>query len=100
VSRELIPVRGRCYLARRAGIPDPKPFLVVSGNRRNQALTSVLAVRITTAAKRPPPSIAELGAVTPNTMRRVERGLPAPSAWPGDSSGPERATQLQQQSPG
>lgn len=38
-----------------------KPMLIVSNNRRNEALPSVLAVRITSALKPTLPTIVELG---------------------------------------
>ncbi|HEX9712424.1 MAG TPA: type II toxin-antitoxin system PemK/MazF family toxin [Actinomycetota bacterium] len=38
-----------------------KPMLIVSNNRRNEVLPSVLAVRITTAPKPSLPTIVELG---------------------------------------
>lgn len=41
------PARGRVYWAEVSGI-GRKPWLVVSNNRRNRSLQSVLAVRITT----------------------------------------------------
>lgn len=51
-------VRGRVYMADIG--PGPKPWLVVSNNRRNRQLDTCLAVRITTSAKPPIPSIVEL----------------------------------------
>lgn len=42
------------------GLDEPKLVLVVSNNRRNERLGSVLAVRLTTSAKPPLPSIVEL----------------------------------------
>lgn len=54
----MIPIRGRVY---RADIGyGLKPFLVVSNNRRNRALDSSLAVRLTTTAKPEMPSIIRL----------------------------------------
>jgi mRNA interferase MazF len=44
------PARGQVYWADVAGI-GRKPWLIVSNNRRNQNLPSVLAVRITTTGK-------------------------------------------------
>ena len=99
-------VRGRVYAAVLSGLDDlgRKPYLVVSNNRRNAALVSVLAVRLTTSPKPALPSIiesgpgdpvagrvlcddlvelwpdevrADLGALTPETMRRVNAGLRA-----------------------
>lgn len=56
---DLVPVRGRVYAA---DLGDGrKPCVVVSGNARNRALDSCLAVRITTSAKPSLPSIVELG---------------------------------------
>lgn len=43
------------------GLDEPKLFLVVSNNRRNQSLPQVLAVRLTTSGKPNIPSIIELG---------------------------------------
>ncbi len=100
----MIPTRGRCYFARIAEVGEIKPFLVVSGNQRNRALDSFLAVRITTSRKPALASVVELGpldplvgrvlcdeigvvyrhevtgeagAVSRDTMRRVEQGLHA-----------------------
>ena len=42
------------------GLDEPKLVLVVSNNRRNQHLPQVLAVRLTTTAKPPLPSIVRL----------------------------------------
>jgi mRNA interferase MazF len=42
------------------GFDEPKLFVVVSNNRRNQHLQQVLAVRLTTTRKPPIPSIVEL----------------------------------------
>ncbi|MEU8077208.1 type II toxin-antitoxin system PemK/MazF family toxin [Catellatospora citrea] len=42
------PVRGEVYFVDLGGELGRKPFAVVSNNRRNRALTTVLAVRITT----------------------------------------------------
>jgi mRNA interferase MazF len=42
------PARGRVYWAEVSGI-GRKPWLVVSNNRRNRSLQSVLAVRVTTS---------------------------------------------------
>lgn len=80
-----------------------KPWLIVSNNARNGALGSALVVRITTSGKPPLDSIVELtsadhplvgrvlcddvetlwdddstrpgGALSPETMMRVDRGL-------------------------
>lgn len=43
------------------GLDEPKLFVVVSNNRRNQALPQVLTVRLTTSEKPGIPSIVELG---------------------------------------
>ncbi|MGW6279403.1 type II toxin-antitoxin system PemK/MazF family toxin [Kribbella sp. NPDC055071] len=42
------------------GLDEPKLFVVVSNNRRNQSLQQVLAVRLTTTSKPTIPSIVEL----------------------------------------
>jgi mRNA interferase MazF len=98
-------LRGRIYRARLSHIGDDKFFLVVSNNRRNRAFQNVLAVRLTTTPPRDPrPAMvalgrgeiltgwvscddiealyddevrADLGAVTPAAMQRVEAGLRA-----------------------
>jgi mRNA interferase MazF len=98
-------LRGRIYRARLAHIAEDKFFLVVSNNRRNRAFEQVLAARLTTTqprSERPamvalgPDDImtgwvscddietlyddevrADLGPVSPATMRRVEDGLHA-----------------------
>ena len=83
---------------------EPKLFVVVSNNRRNNALPSVLAVRLTSSAKPDIPSIVPLpqgevfvgsavcddivelyedeikavrGGLTVNTLRDIEDGLRA-----------------------
>lgn len=43
------------------GLDEPKLLAVVSNNRRNAAMPSVLAVRLTTTPKPPMPSVVELG---------------------------------------
>ncbi|MDQ1248392.1 MAG: mRNA interferase MazF [Actinomycetota bacterium] len=53
-------LRGRVYAAE-LGDYGEKYYLVVSNNNRNRALGTVLAVRLTTSAKPPIPSIVELG---------------------------------------
>jgi mRNA interferase MazF len=96
-------IRGRVYRAVVDHVEGQKPYLIVSNNQRNAALESVLAVRITTSPKRPLRSIveleagvdplvgrvlcddlnqlwadevvADLGAVSPGTMRRVNDAL-------------------------
>jgi mRNA interferase MazF len=57
------PLRGRVYGVRMDHIANgaEKRYLVVSNNRRNQALPQVLAARLTTSAKPALPSIVELG---------------------------------------
>ncbi len=55
-------VRGRVYAARLSHLDEDKYFLVVSNNRRNQQLSSVLAVRLTTTPKPALPSIVRIGA--------------------------------------
>lgn len=98
-------LRGRVYRAHLGHIGDDKYFLVVSNNRRNRAFEQVLAVRLTTTKPRDGrPAMVELGpgevmsgwascddietvyddevradmgAVTAQTMRRVEAGLRA-----------------------
>lgn len=98
-------LRGRIYRARLAHIDQDNFFLVVSNNRRNQAFDQVLAARLTTTqprSERPAmvslgqgdimtgwvscddietvyddEVLADLGAVTSATMRRVEAGLHA-----------------------
>jgi mRNA interferase MazF len=98
-------VRGRVYRARLSHIEEDKYFLVVSNNRRNRAFEQVLAVRLTMTKPRDSrPAMVELGqgevltgwascddietvygdevradmgAVTAQTMRRVEAGVRA-----------------------
>jgi mRNA interferase MazF len=98
-------LRGRIYRAHLTHIGEDKFFLVVSNNRRNRAFEQVLAARLTTTPprnERPamvllgPGEIitgwvscddietlyddevrADLGAITPPAMRRVEAGLRA-----------------------
>jgi mRNA interferase MazF len=98
-------LRGRVYRAHLSHIGQDKYFLVVSNNRRNRAFEQVLAVRLTTAKPRDsrpamvelsPDDVmtgwascddievvyddevrADLGAVTPQTLHRVEDGLRA-----------------------
>lgn len=55
-------VRGRVYRARLQGFTEDKFFLVVSNNRRNRNLDSVLAVRFTTSVKPDLPSIVPVPA--------------------------------------
>jgi mRNA interferase MazF len=98
-------LRGRVYRVHLSNIGADKYFLVVSNNRRNRAFEQVLAVRLTTTKPRDSrPAMVELGpgevmtgwascddietvyddevradmgAVTTQTMRRVEAGLRA-----------------------
>jgi mRNA interferase MazF len=98
-------LRGRVYRAQPSHIGADKYFLVVSNNRRNQAFEQVLAVRLTTTKPRDNrPAMVELGpgevmtgwvscddietvyddevradmgAVTTQTMHRVQDGLRA-----------------------
>lgn len=102
MSTERRLVRGRVYAALIIGIDTEKYFVVVSNNRRNAALPSALAVRITSSVK---PAIAtiielsmndpvqgrvlcddiveiygdevrrDLGALSPTTMQSIGRGL-------------------------
>ena len=98
--------RGRVYRAALEHVGEPKYYLVVSGNRRNDALPQVLAVRLTTSPKPAIPSVVELrspqdgpfdgraacddietlwpdelrrdlGALTPAAMGRIAAGLRA-----------------------
>lgn len=103
-------LRGRVYRARLDHIGEDKYFLVVSNNRRNRAFQQVLAVRLTTTKPRGSrPAMVELGAddvmtgwascddietiyddevradmgaLTVQTMRRVEAGLRAALGMP------------------
>jgi len=98
-------LRGRVYRAHLSHIEEDKYFLVVSNNRRNRAFDQVLAVRLTTTKPRDsrPAMIelgpgeamagwvscddietvyddevrADMGAISAQTMRRVEAGLRA-----------------------
>ncbi|NAS22123.1 type II toxin-antitoxin system PemK/MazF family toxin [Herbidospora sp. NEAU-GS84] len=54
------PLRGRVYMADLGEDYGEKPYVIVSNNARNRALPSYLAVRVTTSAKPPLPSIVEL----------------------------------------
>ena len=64
------PTRGRVYIAD-IGYGE-KPFLVVSNNGRNRALSDCVAVRITTSHKPPLATIIEL---TPADLPLVGRVL-------------------------
>jgi mRNA interferase MazF len=98
-------LRGRVYRAHLSHIEADKYFLVVSNNRRNRAFEQVLAARLTATKPRDNrPAMVELGpgevmtgwvscddietvyddevradmgAITAQTMRRVEDGLRA-----------------------
>lgn len=98
-------VRGRIYRIRLSGLEGEKYFVVVSNNARNRALPSVLGVRFTTSAKPALPSIveipdtevlpggrvvcddivelfddevtADMGAVSPAVMAKIDTGLKA-----------------------
>ncbi len=97
-------IRGRIYGAE-IGDRGEKYYLAVSNNRRNSALSTFLAVRLTTTPKPPLPSIVHLtdadapwigavlcddiervyrdevtrdcGALPPHTMHRVDESLRA-----------------------
>jgi mRNA interferase MazF len=56
----IVLLRSRVYAAE-LGDCGEKYYLVVSNNNRNRALGTVSAVRLTTSAKPPIPSIVELG---------------------------------------
>ena len=102
-------VRGRIYAAFNEATQNEKYFVVVSNNRRNQALPTSLAVRLTTSVKPSLSSIVELsagdplagralcddivelyhfellrdlGALSPNTMRSINDGLRSALAIP------------------
>ncbi|MGI5283546.1 type II toxin-antitoxin system PemK/MazF family toxin [Nonomuraea polychroma] len=62
ISSSGYPLRGRVYMADLGEEYGEKPYVIVSNNARNRALPSHLAVRITTSAKPPLPSIIELTA--------------------------------------
>jgi mRNA interferase MazF len=97
-------MRGRIYAAIHESTQSEKYFVIVSNNRRNLALPTALAVRLTTATKPSLTSIVELsqgdplvgrvlcdditelyhdelrrdlGAVTPRTMQSINDGLRA-----------------------
>lgn len=103
-------VRGRAYAAHLTHLDEEKYFVVVSNNRRNSQLPQALAVRVTTTRKPDIPSIVrlpgtetltgfvvcddiveiwpdevrrDLGAVSPDTMAAIERGLAAALALAG-----------------
>ncbi len=63
----IIPVRGRVYMADVGS--GRKPWLVVSNNARNRALSDCLAVRLTTSVKPELPSVVPLGHADPLTGR-------------------------------
>ena len=95
-------LRGRVYAAELKHVDGRNYYLVVSNNRRNQQLSTVLAARLTTTIKPDIPSIvelnkpepfvgrvlcddietlyldevkADLGALSPAAMARVEAAL-------------------------
>lgn len=55
-------VRGRIYRARLSGFNEDKFFVVISNNKRNRQLPSVLVARLTTTKKPNLPSIVEIPA--------------------------------------
>lgn len=57
-------MRGQIYRLA-LGDLDPKPYVVVSNNRRNRALDSVLAARVTTTGKAHIPTAVPLAATDP-----------------------------------
>ena len=63
MGSEIIPVRGRVYMADIGS--GRKPWLVVSNNARNRALSDCLAVRLTTSVKPDLPSIIRLNSADP-----------------------------------
>ncbi|WP_061296337.1 type II toxin-antitoxin system PemK/MazF family toxin [Herbidospora cretacea] len=65
------PLRGRVFMADLGEDYGEKPYVIVSNNARNRALPSYLAVRITTSAKPPLPSIVELTPEDPLTGRAL-----------------------------
>lgn len=101
MTRQSAPLRGQTFFAEIAGV-GRKPLVVVSNDVRNRALQTWVGARITTATKRPLATIVPLasddplrgtvlcddlmimtragihhavGALTPETMRRVDAGL-------------------------
>ncbi|MDJ0344346.1 type II toxin-antitoxin system PemK/MazF family toxin [Streptomyces sp. H10-C2] len=69
MGSELIPVRGRIYMADIGA--GRKPWLVVSNNARNRALSDCLAVRLTNSVKPDLPSIIQLGPADPLVGRAL-----------------------------
>jgi len=63
MGTEIVPVRGRVYMADIGA--GRKPWLVVSNNARNRALSDCLAVRLTTSVKPDLPSIVQLSSADP-----------------------------------
>ena len=63
MGTEIIPVRGRIYMADIGA--GRKPWLVVSNNARNRALPDCLAVRLTTSVKPEMASIVQLSPADP-----------------------------------
>ncbi len=64
-------LRGRVYSALIPALKSEKYFIIVSNNRRNNALGSALAVRLTTSPKPFMPSIVEMPAGEVVTGRAV-----------------------------
>lgn len=54
------PARGQVLQVAIPGVPEPKLCVVVSNNRRNRALPTVLVVRLTSSSKPDIPSIVRL----------------------------------------
>lgn len=63
MSAEIVPARGRVYMADLGH--GEKPYLVVSNNARNRKLQDCLAVRITTTVKPDIMSIVVLSPIDP-----------------------------------
>lgn len=59
MSNDLVPLRGQVIRAH-IGLNEPKLFVVVSNNIRNEKLDSVLCVRLTTTRKPDIPSVVQL----------------------------------------
>jgi mRNA interferase MazF len=60
---EIVPLRGRVYMADIGN--GPKPWVIVSNNDRNRKLGTACAVRVTTTAKPKMDSIVELDSADP-----------------------------------
>jgi mRNA interferase MazF len=54
-------LRGQVVRAKLVNVNEPKLFVVVSNNRRNSALGTVLAARMTSSSKAPIASVVPLG---------------------------------------